>query len=193
MGEREGSYDYHEDMLGARLMPRTCTVCTHARRAAIDAALVSGYEPLRTIADQWSISKTALIRHKSDHLPAHLAAAHEAAEVVRADSLLDQVRALQAKTLAILRKAEGAGDLRTATAAIGQARQNLDLLGRLAGELKTGEGTTVNVGVFSSPGFGEVQVALYQALAPFPEARVAAAAALKAIGHTTDDTGRETA
>jgi len=149
-------------------MPRTCTVCTHPERAAIDAALVSGSAPLRTIADQWSISKTALIRHKADHLPAHLAAAHKAAEVVRADSLLDQVRALQAKTLAILQKAEGAGDLRTATAAIGQARQNLDLLGRLAGELKTGEGTTVNVGVFSSPGFGEVRRPSIGRLLPSP-------------------------
>jgi len=174
-------------------MPRTCTVCTHPERAAIDDALVSGRDPLRTIADQWSVSKTALIRHKADHLPAHLATAHEAAQVVRADSLLAQVRALQAKTLIILQKAEGTGDLRTATAAIGQARQNLDLLGRLAGELRTGEGTTVNVGVFSSPGFGEVQVTLFRALAPFPEARVAAAAAMKAIGQTTDDTGRETA
>ena len=139
------------------------------------------------------MSKAALIRHKADHLPAHLAAAREAADVARADSLLDQVRALQAKTMAILQKAESTGDLRTATAAIGQARQNLDLLGRLAGELKTGENTTVNVGVFSSPGFGEVQVALYRALAPFPDARVAAAAALKAIAHTPDDTGRDTA
>jgi hypothetical protein len=172
-------------------MPRTCTVCCHPERAAIDAALVSSGEPLRTIADQWSVSKTALIRHKTDHLPAHLATAHEAAEVVRADSLLDQVRALQAKTLAILQKAEGAGDLRTATAAIGQARQNLDLLGRLAGELRTGEGTTVNVGVFSWSAFGEVQVALYRALAPFPDARVAAAAALKAIGRSASDTDGE--
>jgi hypothetical protein len=163
-------------------MPRTCTVCSHPERTTIDEALISGGEALRTIADQWSVSKTALIRHKTDHLPAHLAAAHDAAEVVRADSLLDQVRALQAKTLAILQKAEGAGDLRTATAAIGQARQNLDLLGRLAGELRTGEGTTVNVGVFASAGFGEVQVALFRALAPFPEARVAVASALKAIG-----------
>jgi hypothetical protein len=174
-------------------MPRTCTVCCHPERGAIDAALVSGGEPFRTIADQWSVSKTALIRHKADHLPPHLATAREAAEVLRADSLLDQVRALQGRTLAILQKAEGAGDLRTATVAIGQARQNLDLLGRLAGELSPRESTTVNVGIFSSPGFGEVQTALYRALLPFPEARIAVAIALKAIGQTSDDLGRETA
>jgi hypothetical protein len=63
-------------------MPRTCTVCTHPERAAIDATLVSGpSESLRTIADRRSVSKTALIRHKADHLPAHLATAREAAEI----------------------------------------------------------------------------------------------------------------
>jgi hypothetical protein len=76
-----------------------------------------------------------------------MAKAQEARKVARADSLLDQVRGLQAKTLGILHKSEGAGDLRTAKAAIGQARQNLELLGRMAGELRTGKGTTVNVGV----------------------------------------------
>lgn len=44
-------------------MPRTCTVCSSAGREGIDRALIAG-EPLRTIADRWSVSKTALIRHK---------------------------------------------------------------------------------------------------------------------------------
>jgi hypothetical protein len=45
-------------------MPRTCTICRNNERQAIDSALVPG-EALRTIADRWSVSKTALIRHGS--------------------------------------------------------------------------------------------------------------------------------
>jgi hypothetical protein len=48
-------------------MPRSCTICTHPQRTAIETALGNGI-PLRTIAAQWSVSKTALIRHKR-HLP----------------------------------------------------------------------------------------------------------------------------
>jgi hypothetical protein len=49
--------------------------------------------------------------------------------------VLDQVRSLQAHALDILERAEKASDLRTALAAISQARGNLELLGKLAGEL----------------------------------------------------------
>jgi hypothetical protein len=58
--------------------------------------------------------------------------AREAEEAARADDLLEQVRHLQAHALHILERAEKAGDLRTALAAISQARGNLELLGKLA-------------------------------------------------------------
>ena len=44
-------------------MPRTCTVCTHLKREAIDQALVSG-EPFRHIAAQTGTSTGALQRHE---------------------------------------------------------------------------------------------------------------------------------
>jgi hypothetical protein len=47
-------------------MPRSCTICTHAERAAIEGALHDAV-PFRTIADLWSVSKWALIRHKQEH------------------------------------------------------------------------------------------------------------------------------
>jgi hypothetical protein len=72
-------------------MPRVCTVCAHAGREAIDAALVAE-EPLRNIAERFGTSATALHRHKAEHVPAALAKAKEAEEVARADGLLAQVR-----------------------------------------------------------------------------------------------------
>jgi hypothetical protein len=47
-------------------MPRVCSICTHPDRRAIETALGSGI-PLRTIASQRSVSKTALLRHRDSH------------------------------------------------------------------------------------------------------------------------------
>ena len=49
-------------------MPRACSLCTHPDRLTIETAFRGGL-PLRTIAAQWSVSKTALLRHRDAHLP----------------------------------------------------------------------------------------------------------------------------
>jgi hypothetical protein len=125
-------------------MPRRCTVCDNPERHSIDEALVSG-APYRSVAKRFRLSESAVYRHKVDHLPAHLLKAREAEEAARADELLEQVRNLQAHALDILERAEKTGDLRTALAAISHARGNLELLGKLAGELD--ERPVVNLNV----------------------------------------------
>jgi len=156
-------------------MPRRCTVCTHPEKEAINAALVAG-EPFRHIAARYGTSTGALQRHKADHLPATLAQAQDAQEVAQADNLLAQMRDLQRRTLAILSKAEGSRrDLRTALAAIGEARRNLELLGKLAGELQQ-EGT---VSLVLSAEWMELRTIMLQVLAPYPDARLAVAGALE--------------
>ncbi len=173
-------------------MPRTCTACRHPDRAEIDAGLVRG-EPYRRIAALCGVSADAVNRHKA-HIPPHLAHAQQAAEVVAADDLLAQVQALKARALGILDRAErgveqviGRGgtarvvtapDLRTATAAIREARGCLELLAKLVGELD--ERPTANV-LVTSPEWLATQHALLDALRPFPEARVAVVAALRAL------------
>src|SRR5690349_14571315 len=121
----------------AEAMPRTCTICAHPDRPAIDAALLAG-EPFRHIAARTGTPTGALQRQKEGHLPAALIHAMKAEVVARADVLLGQVRELQRRPLRILDGAEKAGDRRTALAAIREARGNLELLGRLAGELQEG-------------------------------------------------------
>jgi len=115
-------------------MPRRCTVCDHPQRHGIDETLVTG-APYRSVAKRFELSESAVYRHKIEHLPSHLLKARDAEEAARADDLLDQVRNLQAHALDILERAEKTGDLRTALAAISQARGNLELLGKLAGQL----------------------------------------------------------
>jgi hypothetical protein len=159
-------------------VPRSCTVCTHEARKEIDRALVAG-EPFRNIAERFGTSAAALHRHKADHLPVKLTKAREAEEVAQADDLLSQVRDLQARALAILDKAEAAGELRTALSAIREARGNLELLAKLLGELD--ERPQVNVLV--SPEWLELRTVIVGALEPHPEARGTVLRALEGAGN----------
>ena len=103
--------------------------------------------------------------------------AKEIEEATRADDLLDQVRHLQGHALDILERAEKAGDLRTALAAISQARGNLELLGKLAGELD--ERPVVNLNV--SPEWLELRAVIVGALEPHPAAHGAVLRALEGV------------
>ena len=47
----------------------TCTVCNHANRAAIDAALIGGRAATRVAAD-FSLHKDAMLRHQKNHVNA---------------------------------------------------------------------------------------------------------------------------
>lgn len=57
-------------------MPRSCTVCEHPQRTAIDKAIVGG-EANRIIAKRCAISVAALQRHRANHLPEVLAEAKQ--------------------------------------------------------------------------------------------------------------------
>jgi hypothetical protein len=159
-------------------MPRRCTVCDHPESHSIDEALVSG-APYRTVAKRFVLSESAVYRHKIEHLPSHLLKAKEVEEAARADDLLEQVRNLQGHALDILERAEKAGDLRTALAAISQARDNLELLGKLAGELD--ERPVVNLNV--SPEWLELRAVIVGALEPHPAAHGAVLRALEGVGN----------
>ena len=158
-------------------MPRRCTVCDHTERHAIDESLVSG-APYRSVAKRFALSESSVYRHKIDHLPTHLLRARKVEETTRADDLLEQVRNLQTHALNILDRAEKAGDLRTALAAISQARGNLELLGKLAGELD--ERPVVNLNV--SAEWLELRAVIVGALEPHAEAQRAVLMALESGG-----------
>jgi transposase-like protein len=158
-------------------LPRRCTVCDHPQRHGIDEALVTG-APYRSVAKRFGLSDSAVYRHKAEHLPAHLLKAKEVEEVARADDLLEQVRNLQTHALDILERAEKAGDLRTALAAISQARGNLELVGKLAGELD--ERPVVNLNF--SPEWLELRAVIVGTLEPYSEAQGAVLRAIEGSG-----------
>ena len=140
-------------------MSRTCTICTHTKRREIDRALVAG-EPYRSIAKHFGASAPAVLRHRG-HLPQRLVRAQEAKEISNAGTLLDQIKSLQAKTLELLHTAETKEDVRGAGYLVAQARGNLELLCKMAGEL-AGDGTTVNILV--NPQWVTLQTAILNAL-----------------------------
>lgn len=154
-------------------MPRVCTICSHPDRAAIDAALVAG-ESFRGISRRFAVSEDALARHRRNHLPAKLAKAQQAQQVAQADDLLAEMQRLQRITMGVLARAVNANSLNVAVGAIREARNNLALLGELAGELQSAP--VVNVLVL--PEWLAIQDAMAAALLPYPQARQAVVAAL---------------
>lgn len=162
---------------GGSLMPAAmpCTVCEHADRVAVEAALRSGSPSLRTTADRYKLSKTAILRHRDKHMtgpvrtntdvvrdrvrdaaPAQLARATEELVKVRAERLVEN--ALEAQQVA-QRLAERAvdGELDVAEAARvvkiwvdangGGVAKALHLLGMATGEIATGSQVNVQVQV----------------------------------------------
>jgi transposase-like protein len=92
-------------------MPRTCTICRHPERLAIEADLRAGI-PYRDIARRHNISKHALSRHRLNHLSRHTATA--LATTMKIKPLLD--------------KAETAPTLNGTLLAIREARRCLEEL-----------------------------------------------------------------
>ena len=152
-------------------MPRTCSICSHEHRDAMEDAFIVG-QAKRRIASQHGVSERAVRYHMREHLPALLALARDAERAARADTLLDRMEALQSQTLAILDAPE---DQRTALAAIAQARRNLELIGEVTRELD--RAGTINLELTVE--WQEVKAVLVNTLASYPEAQQAVFNALE--------------
>lgn len=153
-------------------MPRTCTICSHEQRQEIDAALLAE-APYRHIAARFDTSTGALQRHR-EHIPPHLAKAHEAAEIVEADTLLQKLKEINRETREVLAdaKLEGNGELRLK--ALTRLEKQLELEAKLIGELQQ-EGT-INITV--SPEWATLRAVVLQSLLPYPDAARAVGKAL---------------
>jgi hypothetical protein len=157
-------------------MPRSCTVCGHDGRDAIDKALVTGAS-FRGLSALYRVSEDAITRHSAKHLPRALVTAQVAQEATRADDLVGDVRKLHAIALNQLAKAAQAGDIRTALAGVREARGCLELLGKLLGELD--ERPVINLLV--APQWLSIRATLLDVLRPYPEARIAVADRLAVV------------
>lgn len=144
--------------------------------AEINKALVSG-APIRDIARQYGLSKDTVYRHKNNCFIDTLEKAVESQELINAGEIKAQLQAIYQKTIAILDKNTGKND-RVALTAIREARANLELIGRLIGEIDTSPKIAVLV---NNADWIKVRTALLEALEPYPEARDAVVNELQRI------------
>jgi hypothetical protein len=161
-----------------------CLVCSHREAANINLALARGVS-VTALSRRYKVSTDSLYRHSNNHLPPQLRAKLIAGPDLDIDldklkegesqSLLANLVALRHRLFAALDAAEEFNDAGMLTRVSSQLHANLELTGKLLGDLGIGS-TTVNVLVM--PQYVELRVALVQALSAFPEAKLAVAQVL---------------
>ena len=130
-------------------MGRACSVCKHPKRTEIETAIVNSV-PYRTIAREYGLTHVSISRHVEN---GHMAQALEKAGKKRADetvSLFDRLRALQGKALNLLDTAISEGKTVSTSPLLRELRSQLELEGRITGELET-KLVENNVGVIFLP------------------------------------------
>ena len=161
-------------------MSRVCTVCSHEDRFEIDSVLVDRSASYRNIAERFALSSTAVSRHVTGgHISELIALAADAERLARADTLLDRIEDLQARTLAILEASEEAREHGTALSAIREARRNLELIGEVTKELDR----TPALNIHLNAEWIELRTAILRALEPHPEARESFLKALTSVSN----------
>lgn len=165
-------------------MGAACSICGHPDRAEIDAMIVSS-APNRAVArHDWpggAVSKDAVSRHRSGHISTALARVVSQREEAGPRSALDRLEELYGRASGLLDAVEAEGKTSQALAAIRECRGLVETLAKITGELD--EKPTVNVlNVATNPDFVAMLSSLMEALAPFPEARVAVAQRLELGG-----------
>jgi transposase-like protein len=165
-----------------------CTVCAHRERAAIELGLARGVS-MSALARRYGPGADSLYRRRKKHMPSQLLAQLLAGPDCDLD--LDQLKAAESQSLlanlvAVRHRLFGALDMAEEmtdgfmlTRVTSQLHTNLELTGKLLGELGIGHTNVTNVLIM--PQYVEMRVALVNALRPHPDAARAVAAVLHAI------------
>lgn len=172
------------------MAPR-CQVCAHPEKWRIEL-LKAGGASFDSLAEKFSIERTAIFRHWQRHVTPEAKASYLAGptqlEAIAAkaaaegDSVLDYLRIVRTTLLGQLAACAEAGDAigasRVANALVG----TLERMGKITGELSTlSSMTNINVALVNSPEFADLQARMLRALAPYPEARAAVVAEYREI------------
>ncbi|MBZ5588138.1 MAG: hypothetical protein LAO05_06205 [Acidobacteriia bacterium] len=150
---------------GVRGKRGVCLACQHPKRAALDAALAAG-DTLSFLSAKFGISRSAIHRHKTQHLLEAIAAEVPTAAVEAWNGFLtrlhkhdERAEKLFAEAEDIMRKARRRKDNATALqahaaarAALAELRAAMELSAKLGGQLRAG--TTVNVAVLAAESGG---------------------------------------
>jgi hypothetical protein len=161
-------------------MPRPCTVCQHPQREDIDVDLVAG-TTFRVIANRFGVGDSSVARHRRFHLSPALVAVHDGQQVQRHRDLLGILHDASEAIWGLVDAAIQQGHTAVSITALSEVRRQVELEARMTGELdERPVNQTVNVLV--APEWLATRGAIFEALAPFPEARAAVAHRLVALG-----------
>jgi hypothetical protein len=165
-------------------MARHCTVCAVPEIDKLNVELAAGASP-HALEARYGVNESAIGRHRRNHLsPAVVrlsrARRREASAEVAWPGAIEQSRTLlddlrQLFDVAVERKSLVGG-----AQVARELRGCIELLARLTGELDE-RNQIVTVNVLASPEVAQLVDRLLGALTPYPEAMIAAAAALKVV------------
>lgn len=160
-------------------MGRTCTVCSHKDVEEINKQLLSG-PSLRTIAAQFNLTKTSLIRHRESHIPDLLLKSNDIQNITSADALLARLEE-EAGFVRDMREAASAeGDIELALKAVDRALKCVDLYAKIRGLIQTQPQVNLQqVNIYDNPEWVELRTLIITALDPYPEARAAVVHAIR--------------
>lgn len=159
-------------------MPRVCTVCHHPEREQIEAAIVAGTSK-RDIALQFGVGHMAVQRHMAEHIAEAINHSKEAKEEAHGLDVVAQLKKINQVTLDILKRANDEQKDGMSLLAIDRICKQLELQAKLLGAI---DKTEINIMV--APEWHTIRATIIAALLPYPDARVAVAAALAGLEAT---------
>ena len=154
-------------------MPRHCTICYHDNREQIERDMLEGKLSYAAIGVRYGFSTSPVQAHKK-HMGMVTAPTTRVGTISAADSLCDQIVALEDRALRLLDTAEKAKHLSVAVSAIREVRAIIELKAKLTGDM-----VTKTVSVHHTPEWVRIRGALMTALQDYPTARAAVVAAIK--------------
>jgi hypothetical protein len=108
-----------------------CTICDHPERKAIETALAVSSE--RAISSRWHVGRTAVQRHRTNHVAPAVARAVATRADLSAEALVQRLADLLERCDRAMEKAENKNDLKALGGLIRESRELVVTVGRTVG------------------------------------------------------------
>jgi hypothetical protein len=159
-----------------------CAACEHEKQDDLNADLISKIS-LSKLSEKYGISRASLKAHKDNHLTPALAAV-QAEKFGVGTKATARLEAMLQTVESLLTKARTTGNVGQALTAVRELRATIELLAKITGELDERPTTVINL--LTTEAWIQARQAIVEALAPYPEARLAVANRLQLIEHRSD-------
>jgi DNA-binding transcriptional MocR family regulator len=157
---------------------RTCTICNHPERAAIESDIVTGVSN-RSIALQYGMSHMSVQRHATEHIARAIAEVKQEQAIQSGSAALDRMSRGEAIIDEMIKEywSVEKGEVKVpdlTLKALAELRRQVELRAKLEGELD--EHT---ITITSIPEWRELRALLLDALSMHPQAKMAVMRALE--------------